>query len=65
MEPELVTQIKDELRACTTEAQIDEVADRHRETVKSLAADPKTKVWAIHISNLKFYMLNYQINWNG
>ncbi len=50
--------IKADLRACKTPAEIHEVSDRHRERVRALYADKKTRVHALHIANLKQYRLD-------
>lgn len=49
--------IKDRLRACKTAAEVHKVADEEREAVRSMAKTDN--VLAIHIVNLKAYMLNY------
>lgn len=56
-QPPRVIQIKADLEAAKTVAEVLEVADRHRAEVKALAAHPDTKVFAIHISNLKAYRI--------
>lgn len=52
-----VERILDEFRACRTEQQVEAVADRYREALKLIEIDPATKVRAIHIRNMKLYML--------
>lgn len=60
-QPEIVQAIKDELRACTSAAEVEAVADKRRDDVKALAADPATRVFATHISQMKWYMINVAI----
>lgn len=47
--------IKDRLRACKTVQEIHDVADQERSAVKALAGVDRTQ--AIHVANLKSYML--------
>ncbi len=51
--------IKNELRACKTRADVEAVSEKYRDEVRALHADPETKVHAIHIVNLKAYILNW------
>ena len=60
-QPEIVRAIKDELRACKSPDEVHKVADERRDDVKALAKDRKTRVFATHISHLKWYMLNVVI----
>lgn len=52
-----VDTILDDLRACETEDQVEATATKYREAVRLMERDPGKKVRAIHIKNLKQYML--------
>lgn len=57
-QPEIVLEIKRAFRACKTTADVHAVADKYRAEVRALHKVRETKVFAIHIINLKDYMLN-------
>ncbi len=50
--------IKAELKECRTRAEVEAVSDKYRDEVRAMHADAATKVYAIHILNLKAYILN-------
>lgn len=58
--PDLARAIKQKLRECTTVAEIDAVADLHREDVLTMTKsdDRDVRVMAIQIANLKAYQIN-------
>jgi hypothetical protein len=49
--------IKDALRACTTRAEVEAVSGTHRQTVVDLHSNKDTRIYAVHIINLKAYLL--------
>lgn len=53
-----VQEIKNALRGCDTPRQIHECSDAYRDDVRKLYADSKTRAEALHIANLKDYLLN-------
>ena len=57
-EPEIVAEIKDRLRRCQNAAEVNETADLYRSKVEELKNDNDTRVFAIHISNLKAMRLS-------
>lgn len=56
-EPDRVTEIKNALRSCKRIVDVNSVADQYREEVKAMHDDPKTRVFALQIINMKFWMI--------
>jgi hypothetical protein len=61
---ERVEQIKDEFRAATTVARVNEIAKRHRAEVADMEASPTLYPLAIQIKNLAAYR-RWQIQTEG
>lgn len=61
-EPEKVTEIKSALRSCTRIVDVNTTADHYRAEVQAMHKDPKTRVFALQIANLKFYMIRCVLN---
>ncbi len=49
--------IKQALTACRTPGDIHRVSDQYRAEVQRMHRDPVTRVYAIHVANLKAYLL--------
>ena len=64
-EPENVTKIKDALRACKNVAEVNAIAKQFRPEVEAMKKDPQLRVFAIHISNLKTYMIRVELEYRA
>lgn len=53
--------IKERLRGARDQETVHMIANEERAIVQKIAANPETKVLAVHISNLKRYMLEVEV----
>lgn len=61
-EPERVAEIKNALRSCKRIVDVNTTADHYRAEVQAMHKDPKTRVFALQIVNLKFFMIRCVLN---
>lgn len=59
--PENFEAMRADLRACTSIAEVEAVADKWRPELKAMGANRETKAYALIVANLKWYMINHGV----